>query len=128
MNEESRKRTGSWIGAWLLLALLLMLYPARVRAAGTGSITLKLPENASSVQVTVYPVASNETGNYVCTGAFASSGITIPDLNNAENAKNAAEQFAAYAENSQVTGVSATPDASGICRFTGLEPALYLVL
>ena len=128
VNEESRKRTGSWIGAWLLMALLLMLYPARVRAAGTGSITLKLPENASSVQVTVYPVASNETGNYVCTGAFASSGITIPDLNNAENAKNAAEQFAAYAENSQVTGVSATPDASGICRFTGLEPALYLVL
>lgn len=128
VREESRKRTGNWCIVWLSLVLLLMLYPVQVRAAGTGSITLKLPANVPSVQVTVYPVASNETGNYVCTGAFAGSGITIPDLNNAENAKNAAEQFAAYAETSQVTGVSATPDASGICRFTGLEPALYLVL
>lgn len=128
VREESRRRAGSRIGICLFLALLLWLFSAKVRAIETGSITLKLPENASSLQVTVYPVASNESGSYVCTGAFAGSGITVPDLNHAENAKNAAEQFAAYAENAQVTGVAATPDASGICRFTGLQPGLYLVM
>lgn len=126
VREEGKRRAVVWIGFWLCLAMMLWLYPVRVRAAA-GSITLKLPAG-TQVEMTVYPVASNESGTYVCTGAFANAGITVPDLNQAENAKNAAEQFAAFAEAGKLTGMSATVDASGICRFTGLDPALYLVL
>ena len=113
-----------------VLALMLVLTGAAGVFAGenAGSIELQLPEGYEGVEMTLYPVAQNVNGSFVCSGDFADSQIVIPDLNQADKLQNVAEQLAAYIKEKGITGFSAAAEGGGIYRVSNLAPALYMAV
>lgn len=121
--------------SWILAALLLIsvCLPAGKAQAEqqTGSIALQLPENPGNAELSLYKVAVYEDGVFSLTSDFAASGagITAAGLNNTQEVEALAEKLTAFARDNRLPGsTSAKPDGNGLVRFTGLSPALYMVV
>ncbi|MCD8348589.1 MAG: hypothetical protein LUD16_11735 [Lachnospiraceae bacterium] len=96
---------------------------------GTGSVTLQgLPSEATGVTMTLYEVATGSGDSFTCSGAFASSGIEIPSMNDADGLEKAAEQLVSYAEENAIEGVSLQVSSEGTLTFANLSSALYLIV
>lgn len=94
-----------------------------------GSISLSLTEGKEGTTIegitfNCVKVADITGGEYILTDTFASTGV---DLNNLKNADEAAEAAKALAEANDIDGVSAKTDSDGRLVFSDLEVGVYLI-
>lgn len=128
-NKKSFSKIWALCRIFLMTALLFGLFPGRAGAAEqTGSIELKLPAEYPGVEMTLYQVAENKDGVFACCNGFEESGVTVPELNEAERLAEAAEQLGAFAREKNIPGYSLSEDGSGSYLFSNLVPGLYLAV
>lgn len=129
MKNRRFLKTGALWGIVLMMAVILGFFPGRVNAAEQiGSIELQLPAEYQGIEMTLYQVAVNKDGVFVCCNGFEKSGITIPELNDAQKLAEAAEQLEAFARENGIAGTSSVGNGSGIYQYTELFGGLYLAV
>ena len=100
-----------------------------VQEDSLGSISISLTEgkegtSMEGVAFNCVKVADITNGEYVLTDTFASAGV---DLNNLKNADEAAEAAKILAGASDIQGVSVSTDSEGKLVFSDLEVGVYLI-
>lgn len=117
------------IGFLLALLTALALGVLAQASGQSGSVSLQLPAGQSDgVQMTLYTVADYmEDGTFVFREPFADCNIVLTDLDEAQEALQAAGQLAMIASQSNVAGLTLEAGADGQVVFRDLAPGYYLL-
>lgn len=124
---------GKIFAAWILAALMLvsacLSFRAVRTAEQTGSIEIQLPLDAQNVEMSLYAVAAYQNGGYHLTKEFADSKLEIiQDFNDAQKVQELVKGLTAFIHERGLAGTAAKPDRKGLVKFSGLAPALYMVV
>lgn len=112
----------------VILAALMVVPGFSALAESPGSVEIRLPKTAKDAQMSLYQAAVYQDGTFVFTEDFSDAPALPEDLENAEELQSAADTLAAWVKGNGAEGVTGRVDPDGSIRFTGLEPALYLIL
>lgn len=112
----------------LAICCIMLLGTVGIQAAQKGSITLRLPQTAAGIEVTLYQIADYENDGFVYQKPFTESGINISGLKTASEYEKAASDLAVFAKTQKLAGSAVQAGADGTVTYKDVANGIYLAV
>ena len=124
----------TWIGIFLVSLIIAFIFPMKINAAGTGSITIfyhGVTKEESSIalsgaEFSLYKIAAYAENHWEFQGDFSDCTVSLSDMSASGQLK-AAKEVYAYAKEKKFTGTVQKTGNDGYTRFVGIEEGLYMI-